>query len=556
MRSSESTVIPSGHRPPLGPLDRLGAYVRRTAAPLIPRFPWLGAVLSGVLLTVSFPPLEWKELAWLALVPLLLSIRHASPRRALQLGCVAGTVFWLFNIYWLTRVTIPGWIALSLYCALYTGVFAMAASWLMRQWGTQRWHTNLALILLLPLAWAGLEYARSTLFTGFAWNPLGGSQYDRISLIQVAVWGGVYLVSALVLMINTAIALTVLRYVRVRGHWGRRPHPELMFAFLLLVLVFIYGVRVVRDGQPGGTPVRVSLIQPNIPQYEKWTREFVDTIYDRLYTLTHMALRAGEPDLVIWPETAVPDFIRTSRRSYDLVEKLTALRTPILVGSMDIALDEDGPPRYFNSSMLFADEGELIEVYDKQHLVMFGEYVPLEGLLPFLRAMTPIQASFDAGRESTVFRLEQPEAAFAVLICFEDTVAALSRRAVRAGARMLVNQTNDAWFDPSSASLQHMTHSVFRAVENRVPVVRAANTGISCSIDVFGRVTEDPMGSMVHGFKTTRVDVAPEDLSYTFYTRHGDVFGWIGVGIALVLSAGAIREWRRGLLSDESSCGR
>lgn len=545
MKSSESTVIPSGYRPPLGPLDRLGAHVRWTAAPLNPGFPWLGAVLSGVLLAASYPPLEWRELAWLAFVPLLLAIRQASPRRALQLGCVAGAVFWLLNIWWLTRVTVAGWIALSLYCALYTGLFAVSASWLMRQWDVRRWYTNLALMLLLPLAWAGLEYMRSTLFTGFAWNPLGGSQYDRISLIQVAAWGGVYLVSALIMMINTAIALTVFRYIQMRGHGGRQPHPELMFGFLLLALAFSYGMRVVRDGQPGATPLRVSLIQPNIPQYEKWTKDFVDTIYDRLYTLTRMAQQAGEPDLIIWPETAVPDFIRTSRRSHDLVAELTAMQTPILVGSMDIARDEEGPPRYFNSAMLFDNGGELIKVYDKQHLVMFGEYVPLEGILPFIRAMTPIQASFDAGRESTVFRLETPDIGFSVLICFEDTVARLSRRAVREGARMLVNQTNDAWFDPSSASWQHMTHSVFRAVENRVPVVRAANTGISCSIDMFGRVVEEPIGSMVHGFKTTRIDVAPGDMTYTFYTRYGDLFGWAGMSVAWVLLAGTLYEWRR-----------
>lgn len=498
------------------------------------------AALSGILLYLAFPPFEFEETAWIALVPLLVALRHEEdPRAAFRLGLIAGSVFWIASIEWLRRVTVVGWLVLAVYCALYLAAFALAArAWLGRL-GHERAALNLGFMAYSATAWAGLEWFRSTFATGFAWNPLAVSQYRNPALLQAAAWGGAYAVSALIVFINAGIALTVLRYISRQGRWGRRPHIEMMLAFLVLAVAFWAGARRVRGLSDGPVELRVALIQPAIPQDEKWDSEKVSLIYGRLEELTRAAHRAGPLDLIIWPETALPDDVRYSQSSYDLVYSLCSLGSPILVGSMDSEWPEDRKPIYFNSSFLFDSQGRVVERYDKQHLVLFGEYVPLQDALPFLRAMTPIQESFTPGTNATVFHLENPRVAFSVLICFEDTVSHLARRAVRKGARLLINQTNDAWFDPSSASRQHMAQCVLRVVETGVPALRAANTGVSCWINRRGVVAaelRDASGNTIFpGFLNVAARPAPEDLPLTFYTRYGDVIPVSAGSVALAV---------------------
>ena len=192
--------------------------------------------------------------------------------------------------------------------------------------------------------------------------------------------------------------------------------------------------------------------------------------------------------------------------------------------------------------------GAPAQAYDKRHLVVFGEYIPLQPYVPFIKALTPISESFSPGSTSTVFCLERPPVRFSVLICFEDTVARLARDSVRNGARLLVNQTNDAWFDPSSASRQHMIQCVFRCVENGVPAVRCANTGVSCTIDRLGRirdVLDDGAGHVsVMGFRWSRVDVPGAAMPLTFYTRHGDVFAQACLVLGLIAIGWSARPVR------------
>jgi len=506
-----------------------------------------GALAGGLLLAAAFPPLEWPAAAWVALVPLLLAVRMATPGRAFRLGWQAGAAFWLCSIHWLTHVSAAGWIGLATYCALYTGLFAliMAGAWNL---GARALSGRLLFLALAALSWTGLEWLRGTLFTGFAWNPLGVSQYRNVPLIQLAAWGGVGAVSALVTLVNAALALTIQHH---RAAWAARTRAsrsELLLAVLAVALAWSAGLRVLRTPPDAVTLLRVGLIQPNIPQDDKWTPETFDVIYGRLRAETRHALAAGPLDLIVWPETALPDDVRTSTNSYTVVRDLVTNGVPIFLGSMDTEW-RDNQPVYYNSSFLFDTQGRLAQIYDKRHLVIFGEYVPLQGVLPMLAYLTPIEASFTPGTVSTVFRLEQPPVAFAALICFEDTVAPLAREAVRGGARLLINQSNDAWFDPSGASRQHLTHSVLRAAENRVPVLRSCNTGVSCGIDCFGRVYDvlaDRDGRVaVTGCRTTVVAVPGADMPLTFYTRHGDLPGPAGAGVTVgCLALAGFRAWR------------
>jgi|APTNR8051073442_1049403.scaffolds.fasta_scaffold00090_65 apolipoprotein N-acyltransferase len=498
-----------------------------TAAMMKKAGPWLGALFSGFLLAGSFAPRELAEAAWIALVPVLVAAWGVDLRRAFQLGLVAGLAFWLPSIWWLTRVTPPGWFGMALYCSLYVALFVVGAALWYRRWGVAVWWRNLLFMLAVSAWWAGLELARSTWFTGFPWNPLGATQYRNAALLQPAAWGGVSAVSALVVWVNAGLAVTVLQYIERRGQWGRRPHPEIIAAFLVVAVTFAWGVKRLRATSPGEPPIRLALIQTNIPQEEKWDEATIATIYQRLRDLTLGALRAGTSDLIIWPETALPDDVATSVPSYNLVYELVTNGTPILVGSMDTHWPESGRPTFYNSSFLFDANGEPIFVYDKQHLVPFGEYIPLPHLLPFLKALTPIQESFSPGTTSTLFRLPGRDVPFSTLICFEDTVPHLARAAVRNGARLLINQTNDAWFDPYAASRQHMIQSILRAVENGVPLVRVANTGVSCVIDrrgvVSARLENEQGGTRFAGFKLTEVRPAPPGMPLTFYTRQGDL---------------------------------
>ena len=509
---------------------------------------YMGAVLSGLLLASLFAPLEWGPAAWVALVPLLVSLRNVSSRQSARLGLTAGLMFWLCSLAWLSVLTIAGWIALALYCALYPMLFALGASWAFRRFSQRRWFEDIGIMLWLAVLWVALEYIRSTICTGFPWNALGVSQYQHLTVIQIARLGGVYLISGLIVLVNAAVALTLFRYLDRRASAARRFHHELMIGFLAVALAVAYGWRVLAGPAPAIQKVRIALVQPNIPQEQKWVPETIDLIYNRLLSLTEAAVRVPGLNLIVWPETAVPDDIRSSAPSYDLVYQLVTNGVPMLVGSMDTEWRDEGKPLFYNSSFLFDRTGAIVQGYDKRHLVIFGEYVPLQSILPFVNALTPIQESFTPGRTSTVFRLEEPAVAFSSLICFEDTLAPLARESVRNGARLLINQTNDAWFDPSSASRQHMAQCVFRCVENGVPAVRSANTGVSCSIDRSGRVydaLQDDRGNrtVVAGFQTTTLMVPGGEMPLTFYTVHGDVFA--GGCAALALLCLVINSARR-----------
>ena len=516
---------------------QLAAYIRRFS-------PWIGAALTGALLAVAFPPLEWAGTAWVALVPLILAVRDMRPRRALALGLFGGAVFWIPSIFWLRHVSLPGAVGLALYCALYVMVFALLISTWCRRFGVERWWMNLGLVVVSAAAWVALEYIRSIFGTGFAWNHLGASQYQNIYLIQAARWGGVYAVSAVVVAVNAAAALTLLQYMDQGGRW-KRPHPELMLAALILAAVMLDGKYSLRMPAPPSQPLRVALIQPNIPQAHFYMPEQFPVIRNTLRQLSKDAMIGGLPDLLIWSETADPEELRNSPDAYALAYELVTNGVPLLAGSIDTEWTDDGPI-YYNCTFLVDAAGKIVQGYDKRHLVPFGEYVPLRNIFPFLKAVTPIQDSFTPGTTSTVFRLDQPSVAFSVLICFEDTVASLSRESVRNGARLLINQTNDAWFEPSCASKQQMIQCVFRCVENNVPAVRCGNTGVSCVIDRSGRViamlTDEDGSPRVVGFKKASVNVPGETLPPTFYNRYGDLFAFSCAGLSLVASLALIRK--------------
>ncbi len=486
------------------------------------------AVSSAVLLILSFPNFNISLLAWVAFIPLLFAIEGQSPREAFLLSYIAGAIFFLGVGYWLIHVTLPGMIALALFLALYFGIFGLALSSGLRVPGYM-------LLFFIPALWVTLEWLRSNILIGFGWTLLAHSQSAALPVIQISDITGAYGTSFLVMLVNSAIFITIkdMRDKTVRAI------PCLAAAVLVLYISIAYGTVRLKNIFTG-EQLRVSIIQGNIPQNEKWDPASSGKILDKYESLTKEAAK-DKPDLIVWPETSVPGFLEMERALSDRIKLLAvSTDTHILVGT---PREEDSYKKIYNSAVLFSGEGRIVDRYDKIHLVPFGEYVPLKKLFSFVEKFTKSQiGDFSPGKEYTVFKffIERKftsegaawkllkKAKFSCLICFEDIFPDLTRRFVKNGAVFLVNITNDAWFGKTSAPYQHMQCSVFRAVENRVNVIRAANTGISCFIDQKGKVTEMVKSGVnplfVDGLKTHDIILTP---TRTFYTVYGDIFAYL-----------------------------
>jgi len=377
------------------------------------------------------------------------------------------------------------------------------------------------------------------LFTGFPWNTLAVSQYKNLAAIQVASLGGVYAVSFVVVALNLGFAATVQRYVVRHQQRAARKlgwHPEIVVPMALLGAALSFGITQIkreRAASAGYDTLNIAMVQPNISQYEKWDEAFAETILKTIYGLTQEVCAKKEVDLVVWPETALPDHWKFE--VLNLHELLRRIDTPILTGAIHYSPEELAVMEFHNGSFLFEPQRHdfvddpdgvvargVLPHYNKQHLVLFGEYVPLRETFPMLGKLNPVPYFCLPGEDSTVLQVDGHPVS--PLICFEDVMPYLGRAAVRNGARLLVNQTNDAWFDPYPAADQHMPHAVFRSVEHRVPMVRCTNTGRTCVIDTIGRLTHELPRLQRAWLYAEDVAIPGKEHSGTLYTRVGDLF--------------------------------
>jgi apolipoprotein N-acyltransferase len=334
------------------------------------------------------------------------------------------------------------------------------------------------------------------------------------------------------------------------GHVRLRPHFDFALTVALVVVAFGYGVRVLTResaNPPAGVKLKVAMVQPNIPQQWKFDIRRWPEIFERMQALSDLAALA-KPDLLLWPEASVPGGILADVDTMIYMRERAAPVPAMIVGTDDIG--RDAPGEGHNSAALFlAGEKEPI-FYDKQQLVPFGEYLPLRPVLGFI-AGGLVPGDFKPGASPGVFTLAQPPLKVAPLICFEDTRGEIARQPVKLGAQLLVNITNDGWFGRSAEPEQHFADSIFRAVENRRPLVRCTNTGVTASVDSFGRVDRLGLEKFTVGHAMREITVA-ETRGLTFYTRYGEVFsmacaGIVGVvGIPRVLAAARLRKRQNG----------
>jgi apolipoprotein N-acyltransferase len=490
----------------------------------------IGVLAAGGALALSFPRMHWDGVAWIALAPVLVIALLSGARGAFFWGWLGGFAFFLGLLQWLnftfmTFSAIPfplTWLptmALAAYCGLWIAVVMAAVGWV----GARSPEAALA---LAPCAWVAAEWGRGHLFGGFPWGLLGYTQYARLPAIQIAELGGVYAVSFVVLAINAAVAGTVVL------PWRRALVGLALSGVLLGTTLGFGGWRLREIAPPAGA--RVTVMQPSIEQPLKWDPDQAATTLGIYFALSRRA-EADSPTLLVWPETSTPTPLGRDPRLAEILRGLAGrLHTALIVGSIDV--EGTNPVVLRNSAYLLTERG-IEGRYDKMHLVPFGEYVPLSGVIGFVRGWAEFIAELEPGTRTVVF--PGPPAPFGVVICYEGIFPELVRDFVRNGARLIVNITNDAWFGRTSGPLQHLAMYAFRAVEHRTAVVRAANTGVSAFVA--------PTGQIVRRLALFERDIMTSEVPLrartTLYTRFGDWVAYLG----LVVTAGALAV--RGLRS-------
>jgi apolipoprotein N-acyltransferase len=475
------------------------------------------------------------------------------------LGYVAGFVFFSITFVWLGSpladlfqnrwlVCLPPLLAgyLALYFAFWTWFIG----------GLPRGDTsflssgrNVRIAFLAASAWVAQEWVRGWFLGGFGWNGLGVALHQNVALIQIADITGLSGLTFLVAFANVIALITVRRFVAEVGRTRIRPHWDFSIMMASVVLSFSYGVHALLHpvdlpkASGGDTiPLRIAAVQPDIPESFKSDAVHEQEIYDRYNALTHTAL-AWEPQLLLWPEAATLNDLFEANTFEYLKEIAASTDAAFLLGSF---LTPPGDGEY-NIAACLTRHGQGVQIYRKMHLVPFGEYVPLRDSFPLFAKIAGelVPGDLDAGKEYTVFQLDSPPVRLGPLICFEDTDGDHTRRFVKGGAQLLINITNDSWFGRSPGAEQHLANAVFRTIENRRPLVRDANTGVTCIIDAQGRVLHDLRDAdgtpFLEGVLLGMVNV-PREGPLTFYTRCGD---WVIYGAVVVAVMGiGFRFWK------------
>jgi apolipoprotein N-acyltransferase len=499
----------------------------------------LFSIMSGVLLFLSFPKFDFYYLIWISLIPLLYAIKGKNLSEAFLAGFITGIVYNTGIIYWITFVVVHyGYLPLSIgifvmlllsfYLSLYVALFALGVVFLKKR--------GIAEIVSAPLLWTILEYGKSHLLTGFPWENLAHSLHGQLSIIQIADITGIYGITFLIVFINCLF----FDILTVKGR--KIIVSEMLVGMILLGVTLGYGFYRVSDIQKAAQntdPVNVSLVQGNIDQSVKWDPLYQSKTLD-LYRKLSMEAAESKPHIIVWPETAAPFFFQdNNHKRKDVLDLAETTGSYLLFGSPSYER-KDGRNYLKNSAYLVSPLQETLGQYDKVHLVPFGEYVPLREFLFFVDKLVAGAGDFMPGDEFRPLMVEGKKAG--VLVCYEGIFSEIGRKYKNNGADLFVNITNDAWYGRTSAPYQHLSMIVFRAVENRVPIVRAANTGISAIIHPTGKVvakTEIFERTVLNG----NVRMFDSDI---FYTRHGDLFVYICIVFMIaIFSVSLIRRVRK-----------
>jgi apolipoprotein N-acyltransferase len=516
---------------------------------------WLLVGLSSLLQVLIFPLAGLYVLSWVAFAPLIMALLRARPAGVLEIdGSVdlqaakpwqafllayisgilwyAGTCYWIYNtMHEHGGLSVPvALLALFLFClylGLYHGLFGLLLSLSV---GPGR--DNRLALVAAPFLWVAVELAR-TRITGFPWDLLGTAQVDNISLSRITTWTGVYGVSFEILLVNVAVAAAFLV--------PRKKRNTLLIASLVAAAVLQAGRFVDAPALPADHAAL--LVQENVAVDETWTR---GTFQRTLRELTDLSVKeaasssshlpdskAGDVDLLVWPESPAP-FFTSDPLFRDPVSQMAREAHSWVVtgaiGTMPAMQSGKSAPEVFNSAALVSPSGDWTARYDKVHLVPFGEYLPFPRLFAFAGGLTKEVGEFQAGTSRSP--LVAGNTRLGVFICYESVFPGEVRQFAEQGAQVLVNLSNDGWYGDSGAYAQHLNQTRMRAIENDRWILSATDTGVTASIDPYGRIVarlpRKERGALVAPYALTSVT--------TFYTRHGDWFCWL----CAIISAGAL----------------
>ena len=504
----------------------------------IPTIGWICAGLTGLGLTMGFAPFSQPLAGWLGLIPLAYYGQRQKPdlRSSLVLGWFAGVAHFLTTFSWLSTVTITGWVVLCLYMAIYPGLWMVI--WVhMADWksGSMTSGGNVLRAVVGASAWVVTEWLRGTVFSGFGWNTIGVSQGNLVILTQIADLGGAFLLSWVVVMGSLTLTLTARRFeLEIRGAQKWRPRWDFTAGVLVLGMTMVYGARAVV--RPPAQPFRsltYAAIQPAVPQ-DPWKSAKMIRVAEDLTRWSEIALAGKNPvDLLVWPESLAGTGWREEPEFQKAIQNTRRIGArSLLTGSLDIR-----GPETFNSAILFTGpEGKAPSVYDKNHLVIMGEYVPLAEIFPWLRKLVPPGGDLTAGNKVGILELEGSGVRIAPLICFEDSVPEVVRSAAQQLPHLLVNLTNDAWFGNSAGSRQHLENARLRAVEVRLPLLRATNDGVTALVSpkgvILSQLWNEKSGSVREaGFILGEIGLTHPQA--TLFTRWGHWPVWLSCGLVL-----------------------
>ena len=480
---------------------------------------------SALLLTASPGVIALPQLAWLALIPLFGGLHNQPPRRAALLGLICGLAYYLPLLYWIVivlatygQVPVPIAVLALVFLALYMSCYLAGFAFFCAKTGPR-----LPLLVFAPACWVALDLIRGLLFTGFPWLDLAYTQYNLPQIIQVADLAGHHGLTFLMVLANALIFILAASLIRRKA----ASSPALIGAAAVLLLMAsgysLWRMQTLPATLAQAEQMEVAAVQGNIPQDQKWQPAFQRETIDTYLRLSQEIFTARKPQLIVWPETALPFYPYEHPLFLRLHSELTRpYRTFLLTGAPHREkTSADSPITYANSAFLLSPDGLVTGRYDKQHLVPFGEYIPLRWLLGFASPLVETLGAFSPGQTNTPLSCQNSR--IGVLICFESIFPEISRQQAEAGANLLVTITNDAWFGKSSAPWQHLAMGVFRAVETRKTLVRAANTGISTFIDPIGRI----QGASPLFTEYARSQPVALLNGLTCYVRWGYLFPWV-----------------------------
>jgi apolipoprotein N-acyltransferase len=507
------------------------------------------SILSGILQVVIFPSPSFYFLCWIALAPLIISVLRARDQDAVQLlaeggssylapaslrqgfllGYVSGIVWYLGSCYWIYHamhvygglnafVSVLMLVLFALYLALYHGLFGVLLAISARK----RQGYSLRALVLVPFLWVSVELAR-TYITGFPWDLLGTAQVNNVPLARIATFTGVYGLSFEIALVNAAFAAAALVARRQRA-------TMLVAAVCATVGLQVWQLVPMQAPPPDHY---ATLVQENLPMNDvRWDEQKEkDVLLDlEKFSVTPKNATAENPGVIVWPESPAPFFVTDYHFRGTMVQIARETNSYVIAGSLGIENTgrEDVEPDLYNSAVLITPDGKWAARYDKNHLVPFGEYIPFQSLLSFAKSLTHEVGTFKAGRERKL--LDVGKHHIGTFICYESIFPDEVREFADNGANLLVNISDDGWYGNSGAPGQHLNMARMRAIENERWLLRSTNTGITASIDPFGRVVISAPRN-VRAYMQAPFAYITEK---TFYTEYGDWFPICCVIISLL----------------------